>query len=319
MLKNFSLILFAIIFVVSCKNISNKSDSMNSGIETTEFAGNYVTPDYQLRSQGYDWVSVKVSELTDSLLQISIRSRADKKKPTCTFDAKAVKTDVTNVYKATVEGFGVCFKFGADSLVISGETDEDNQMLGYFCSGGASLTGAYHKILEPLDTTQIDKVIFRKALAYNEYFFEIEVYGNNLTIQPLGLQIDNTLIEHQIEGKVVNAEVGDLNIDGFPELMVYLQSTGSGSYGSVIGYSVNNGKSISQIHVPGISEIAEAKEGYMGHDEFAIVESTFIQRFPVYIQGDPNATPSGGMRQIQFKLKDGEAMRHLVVDKIVEY
>ena len=45
----------------------------------------------------------------------------------------------------------------------------------------------------------------------------------------------------------------------------------------------------------------------MGHDEFAVVESTFVQRFPIYSDGDVNAKPSARMRQLQYKLRPGEA------------
>jgi len=71
--------------------------------------------------------------------------------------------------------------------------------------------------------------------------------------------------------------------------------------------------------LPSVAENAEASNGYMGHDEFAIVESTLVQRFPIYKPGDSNANPTGGTRQIQYKLKDGEAMRKFVVDQVVEY
>ena len=57
----------------------------------------------------------------------------------------------------------------------------------------------------------------------------------------------------------------------------------------------------------------------MGHDEFAIVETTFVQRFPIYNDDDTNSNPTGGTRQIQYKLKDGEASRKFVVDKVIEY
>lgn len=318
MLKKIVTAFILIATVAACKTNSKPVPAAQES-NNIAVAGNYVTSDYQIRNEGYDWMAVKVTELSDSMLQISIRARADIKKPTCTFDAKAYKTEPGNVFNATVEGFGVYFTFEADSLVISGETDQDNEMLGYFCSVGASLAGVYHKTAEPLDTAQIDKALFRKNLSYGEYFFLIEVFGDKLTIQPTGLETDNTLVEHQVDGAVVNAEAGDLNADGFPEVLVYLQSDGSGSYGSVIGYSVNNGKSMSSINMPGIADNKEAGEGYMGHDEFAIVENTFNQRFPVYNTGDSNASPTGGMRQIQYKLVDGEAMRQLVVDKIVEY
>ena len=320
MLKNIIPVLFLFSVFVSCKNNSGKDLSANKNTEETELTGNFVTSEYQNRGEGYDWVAVKVNELTDSILQISVRSRADNKKPTCTFDAKAFKTPAKNTFKSSVEGYNIFFVFDADSLLITGETEQDNMMLGYFCSGGASLAGVYRKISEPLDTAQIDKVLFRKALNYNEFNFFIEVYGNDLTIQPVGLTIDNQMVTHKIDGTVMNAEVGDLNIDGYPEVLVYIQSAGSGSYGSVIGYSVNNGKSMSMISdLPQVAENPEAGTGYMGHDEFAIVESTLVQRFPIYKPGDSNAKPTGGTRQIQYKLKDGEAMRQFVVDQIVEY
>lgn len=51
-------------------------------------------------------------------------------------------------------------------------------------------------------------------------------------------------------------------------------------YGKLIGYSVNDGKSVSQVHLPEISGNKEVDIGYMGHDEMAIVENSFCQRFP---------------------------------------
>lgn len=322
MKKGFRIIYFVVLslIIVSCSPKNQKNIKNTDNIDIKLFAGNYVTSEYQKRNEGYDWVAVKVNNISDSILQISVRSRADIKTPTCTFDAKAFKTHVTNTFKASVEGYNIFFVFDADSLLISGETEQDNQMLGYFCSGGGSLSGVYRKISDPLDLTQIDKVIFRKVLNYNQYTFFIEVHDNKLTITPVGLETNNEMVEQVFEGTVMNVEVGDLNTDGFPEVLVYIQSPGSGSYGSVIAYSVNNGKSMSMIaKLPPVAENTEAGNGYKGHDEFAIVESSLIQRFPIFKPGDTNAKPTGGYRQVQYKLKDGEAIRYFVVDDIVEY
>ena len=57
----------------------------------------------------------------------------------------------------------------------------------------------------------------------------------------------------------------------------------------------------------------------MGHDEFAVVENVLARRFPVYKEGDSNANPTGGTRQIQYKLKAGEAGWVLRVDKVSAY
>ena len=167
------------------------------------------------------------------------------------------------------------------------------------------------------------KIVFQKTLTLQNITFDISTTGegsiSQLTIQPKGLEIDNQKITLELEGQVTNAEIEDLNSDGSPEILIYTRSLGSGSYGNVIGYSVNNGKSISQIYFPELSDNKEANIGYMGHDEFAIIETSLARRFPIYKNGDTNNNPTGGMRQIQYKLKDGEASRLFVIDKISTY
>lgn len=142
---------------------------------------------------------------------------------------------------------------------------------------------------------------------------------NKVTITPSGLEIDNAPVEREADGTVVGAEVADLNVDGSPEIYVYVQSAGSGSYGSLIAFSANRRKSLSEIYLPPVADDPEASKGYMGHDGFAVVESTFVQRFPLYEDGDPNAQPSGKTRQLQYKLAAGEAGWVLRKDKVVEY
>jgi hypothetical protein len=142
---------------------------------------------------------------------------------------------------------------------------------------------------------------------------------NTLEIIPSGLESDNRPISRRIDGTVTGAEVADLNVDGSPELYVYVTSAGSGSHGSLVAYSSNKRKSLSEIYLPPVAENKAASKGYMGHDEFAVVESTFVQRFPIYEPGDTNAKPTGGTRQLQYKLAPGEAGWILKLDRVVEY
>jgi hypothetical protein len=142
---------------------------------------------------------------------------------------------------------------------------------------------------------------------------------NTLKIVPSGLEIDNTAIERRIEGTVTGADIADINADRSPELYVFTTSAGSGSYGSVIAYSANRRKSLSEIYLPPIAEDKKLGKGYMGHDEFAIVGNRLVQRFPVYRDGDTNAKPTGGTRQIQYKLKPGEAGWLLTVDGVANH
>lgn len=176
-------------------------------------------------------------------------------------------------------------------------------------------------VKEGIDSVK-QEISFNTELTYpgSNISFKINTKGDSLIIQPSGLSISNETLYHDITGyTVVNAEIGDLNIDSYPELFVYLTSDGSGSYGKLIGYSVNNGKSVSQVYLPDISENDEVSKGYMGHDEMAIVENTFCQRFPIYKEGDNNANPTGGIRQIQYKLVDGESSRILKIDKVINF
>ena len=123
----------------------------------------------------------------------------------------------------------------------------------------------------------------------------------------------------EADGTITNVEVEDLNADGYPEIYVYVNSAGSGSYGSLIGYASNQNKSLSPIYLPPIEDDPTDAEGYMGHDEFAVAEGTFVRRFPLYGANDTNAAPSGGMRQIQYKLEAGEAGWVLRKDRTVDY
>lgn len=299
-----------VVFAVGCVSQPDKVKPTVSSL-----VGNYVSEDYGKRSEGYDWVAVLVSQISDSTVKIAVRSRADLKKPTCRFDAEAVLVGVDTL-KSFYDGRAILFVLKGDKLSISAENQKDDNLLCYFCSGGASLAGDYKKIAEPLDNNQIDKVAFEKVLSSGAIVFTVSSTDSVLTIRPIGLEVVNDEMKHSIDGyTVVNAEIGDLNIDGYPELMVYLNSVDSCRYGMVISYSVNNGKSMSQIYFPSVLENDAAKTGYQGHDEFAIVESSFDQRFPIFEGG--NRTEK--MRQIQYKLKDGEACRQLVVDKIIEY
>ena len=143
---------------------------------------------------------------------------------------------------------------------------------------------------------------------------------NTLTVFTFGLKAQDYRETFAITGEqVVDAETEDLDADGSPELFVYTQSDGSGSYGKVYAFSVNNLKSMSQVYFPPVAEDPKINPGYMGHDAFAVVENRLVQRFPVYKEGDTNANPTGGTRQVSYALKPGEAQKKLVVDKVSEY
>ncbi|MCF7674503.1 MAG: PliI family lysozyme inhibitor of I-type lysozyme [Akkermansiaceae bacterium] len=142
---------------------------------------------------------------------------------------------------------------------------------------------------------------------------------NKLTITPTGLEGENKPIVVEVDGSVTGAEVEDLDANGFPEIYVYVTSAGSGSYGSLVAYAANKKRSLTEIFLPDLGEDKVNSKGYMGHDQFAVGEGSLLRRFPIYKAGDSNAKPSGKTRQLQYKLKAGEAGWLLKIDKTTEY
>lgn len=183
--------------------------------------------------------------------------------------------------------------------------------------------------LTPVEEVTVQTASPASAAAFNKEFdlhgvhFVVQATNNGsmntLTITPSGLSEVNDVITREIDGTVTNAEVADINADMSPEIYVWVNSAGSGSYATPIGYSANNNKSLSEITFPPISDDAVNSEGYMGHDEYAVVEGVIVQRFPLYGEGDSNAAPTGKTRQLQYKLTPGEAGWVMKLDQAMEY
>lgn len=164
---------------------------------------------------------------------------------------------------------------------------------------------------------------FDKKLSLQGLTFQVKCPNegslNKLTITPTGLEGENKPIVVEVDGSVTGAEVEDLDANGFPEIYVYVTSAGSGSYGSLVAYAANQKKSLTEILLPDLGEDRVNSKGYMGHDQFAVGEGSLLRRFPLYKAGDSNANPTGKTRQLQYKLRAGEAGWILRLDKVVEY
>jgi len=277
--------------------------------------GHYATNFYQERDQGYDWIALSITPRNKFTVAVSVRSRADKKKPTCTFDGLASVVDQNTL--VVHNDFSMELRFTSDSVWVTGKTPPDTDRMAFYCSGGGNLADTYFKISGPPDPSQVDNTEYLNTFSWDQLFFQVIVKKGKLEIRPSGLEIDNRPVTHEINGEVVHSEIGDLNIDGSPEILVYL-TEGNNNYGSLVGYSVNNDKSMSGIYLPPLAESPELSQGYFGHDEFAIVENTLVRRFPLYSENQ-EPQPTGATRQIQYKLVDGEASRLFQVEKTMEY
>ena len=142
---------------------------------------------------------------------------------------------------------------------------------------------------------------------------------NRVTVRALAGEVPFAEESVEADGTVTGVEVEDLNADGYPEVYVYVNSAGSGSYGSLIAYASNRNRSISPVYLPPLEEDPEAAQGYMGHDRFAVGEGALVRNFPIYREGDTNAAPTGGTRQLQYRRQAGEAGWQLVPDKVFDF
>jgi hypothetical protein len=157
---------------------------------------------------------------------------------------------------------------------------------------------------------------FKQKFTLHCISFQVTSKGNKLRIVPSGLKIDNTAIERNIKGMVTGADIGDINVDRSPEIYVYMKDKNNTS---LIAYSANNKKSLSEIYLPPVSEDPKLSKGYRGYNEIAMAEGIVVQRFPIYKDNDTDDKPTGGMRQLQYKLTQGEASWVLKLDKMLEY
>ncbi len=147
-MKNLMILGLSTIALVSCNepktNAEESADKPIVQVVDVNVTGNYVSEGFATRDQGADWVAVNIENTNDSVIKIAIRSRADIKKPTCTFDAVAEKQDAST-YVAVSDNKKIIFKFTGDQLTISPAQEADRGLLNYFCSGGASIAGDYLK------------------------------------------------------------------------------------------------------------------------------------------------------------------------------
>jgi len=166
---------------------------------------------------------------------------------------------------------------------------------------------------EPSTSAPAQSSEFSKTLSLQDVTFDLKTAKGQLIVTPSGLEYEEPFVQ-DIEGTVTGAEIEDLNNNGSPEVVVYT-SSGAEAYGNAYGFSALGKSSMVPIYLPDIRNNAEASQGYQGHDEFALVETTLARRFPIYANG----SPSGKTRQIQYKMVPGENSPVFQVDKIVEF
>jgi hypothetical protein len=125
---------------------------------------------------------------------------------------------------------------------------------------------------------------------------------NTVSITPIGFQNSARDVMFEIKGRILKAEVDDLNNDVFPDLVLYVYEPGDKGKGSVVGISSVNNENFAPISFPDIVNDPKLRNGYAGFDSYLLMEGTLMRRFPVYTSDSTGSKPTGMMRQIQYKV-----------------
>ncbi len=159
---------------------------------------------------------------------------------------------------------------------------------------------------------------YQQNISDNGYKFTVIQKDNYLIIKPLTFSIVNNAEKHDITNYTVrNVEICDLNNDNYPELIIFL--TNKQDKVRIIGYSSNNGKSMSRIYMPEIKLDGKINTGYINGENMYVKNNVFTCIFPVYRHDKQDIQLTDTVRKIEYKLIDGENGRILQPEKITQY
>lgn len=131
---------------------------------------------------------------------------------------------------------------------------------------------------------------YSKTLPWKRLSFTVQSQDQSFTLQPKGLAASNERITQAIDGSVNSAQIGDLDGDHWPEMLVTWKIDSSHQGASV--YSVNNGKSLSQVSFRPHSSLGtfSLRGNRLVHKDLATLET-------------------------HYRLQRGEASKQLVAEK----
>ncbi len=99
------------------------------------------------------------------------------------------------------------------------------------------------------------------------------------------------------DGRIQRTWFGDLHGNGWPDLVVYTSSGEKGAYGMI---------RILECHEVGFHQAKvpitppELMEGYRGGDEWNLEKRELQRAYPIYLPGDTDGKPRGGVRTFRF-------------------
>lgn len=155
------------------------------------------------------------------------------------------------------------------------------------------------QVISKFDSTlKIGKTGFR-VLCFNK-----SPEKNMLNLRPIGFKNEAREVSFEIKGRVLGAEIDDLNMDGFPDMVVFAQEPSEKKY--IIAISSRENESYVPIYMPDLTNDPTLSKGYRGKDEYKLVEGVLFRKFPIYTEDTANKVPTNKSRQIMYRVNTGE-------------
>jgi hypothetical protein len=127
---------------------------------------------------------------------------------------------------------------------------------------------------------------------------------NILNIRPIGFKSESREASLEIKSRVFGAEIDDLNNDGFPDLIIFIEDAAGKK--SIFPICSKDNESIAPILFPDILNDMELSKGYRGKDEYKLIEGVLFRKFPVYPIDTTIKEPTNKIRQLMYKVVQGE-------------
>gem|GEM_PF-2151226 len=170
------------------------------------------------------------------------------------------------------------------------------------------IDGSYRYDYLPAHLARVQTVqkapAYQRTLRFNVYTFTVETPDTGTvgvaSIKAWRGQLLLTNFTVRIDGPIAGAEVADLDGNRFPELYIFSQSTGSGSFGRVYGWQFLPER---KANITPLNWQLSFETGYMGHDSLWLERGVLCRQFPRYQPGDANASPSGGTGMMRYQLR----------------
>ena len=127
---------------------------------------------------------------------------------------------------------------------------------------------------------------------------------NILNIKPIGFKSESREASLEIKARVLGAEIDDLNNDGFPDLIIFIEDAAGKK--SIYPICSKDNETIAPILFPDILNDMELSKGYRGKDEYKLVEGVLFRKFPVYPADTTVKEPTNKIRQLMYRVIQGE-------------